>query len=99
MTVAVRLAPSALLVFPLVETEKPGANFRLAQFVTWNGIDTGELAPSALSTRAGDPGRVAVRRVEREPRPGDVHVDVLDLQGDALDHVRDRIALRRGVRA
>src|ERR1039458_7195844 len=42
------LAPSALLVFPLVETLNCGANFRLAQLATSNGIDTGELAPSAL---------------------------------------------------
>ena len=43
-----RPAPSALLVFPDVETENFGANFRLAQLVTWNGTLTGELVPSAL---------------------------------------------------
>src|ERR1035441_2600285 len=47
-TVVVRLAPSALLVLPLVETLNCGANFKLAQFVTWNGSDTALLAPSAL---------------------------------------------------
>ncbi len=49
VTFAVRLAPSALLVFPLVETENFGVNFRLAQFVAWNGTDSAfELAPSVL---------------------------------------------------
>ncbi len=47
-TFAVRLAPLALLVFPLVETENFGANFRCAQFVTWNGVANVLLAPLTL---------------------------------------------------
>src|SRR5271154_1620923 len=37
VTFAVKLAPLALLVFPLVETVNFGVNFKAAQFVTWNG--------------------------------------------------------------
>jgi hypothetical protein len=42
-----RLAPSALLVFACVETASFGSNFRLGQFVTWNGTPTA-LIPSAV---------------------------------------------------
>ncbi len=46
----VKLAPSALLVFPLVETANLGSNFRFAQFVTWKELDTFALIPSALAS-------------------------------------------------
>src|SRR4029077_8597256 len=45
--------------------------------------------------RAADPQRVAVGRVEREARAVDEHVDLLDLHGDAVDHVRDRVRAAR----
>ena len=37
---AVRLAPLALLVLPLVETANLGLNFRLEQSAAWNGVLT-----------------------------------------------------------
>ena len=48
MSLAVRLAPFALEVFPEVETWNLGVNFRVAQLVTWKGTDRLELAPSVL---------------------------------------------------
>ena len=46
VTFVTRSAPSALLVLPLVETENLGVNFRLAQFVTWNGTPILSVFPS-----------------------------------------------------
>ena len=37
MILVIRSAPSALLVFPLVEKETWGPNFRVAQLAIWTG--------------------------------------------------------------
>ena len=55
------------------------------------GPRPGLEAPSSPPMRAGDRQRVAVRRVEGEMFPVDRHVDRLDLDGDAVDQVRDRV--------
>src|SRR5580700_7238793 len=47
LTVAVRLAPFALLVFLDVETVNLGSNFRLEQSAAWNGVLTVTGSPSA----------------------------------------------------
>ena len=67
VTLVTRSAPSALLVFPLVETENFGANFRLVQLLTSNGIDTGEATPSVACDRARD--RVALQFVGLNVKP------------------------------
>ena len=43
MSLVVRLAPFFLLVCPFVVNVIFGVNFRVAQFVTWNGTDTGAV--------------------------------------------------------
>ena len=48
----VRLAPSALLVFPLVVTVNLGANLRLEQSAAWNGsvVVTGSLSAGLVGS-------------------------------------------------
>ena len=100
MTFADRLAPSALLVLPDVETENFGANLRVAQFVTWNGTARVELAPWVLVIAPPTLQLVAVRGVERKPRTVDVEVDApefdrdagrLTIGADGVDERRERV--------
>jgi hypothetical protein len=50
VTLVVRLAPSALDVFPLVDTVNCGSNLKFWQFAAWNGVETMAVAPSAAKT-------------------------------------------------
>ena len=83
-TLTTRLAPFALLVVPCVEAVKRGLNGRLAQFAASNGLDTPALALAVEVIVAAHRQRVAVRRVEHEPRTVDRHVDRADVERDAF---------------
>jgi hypothetical protein len=68
-----------------------GLNASPAQFVTWNGLDTGALAPSALVIVPVM--LIGSQLVGLNVKPGtiDTYVDVLDLQRDPIDDRRERV--------
>ena len=81
----------ALEAFPAVATVILGANFRVAQFVAWNGTDTGEVAPSSLEIRPVRVRGLQFVGLNVKCSRLNEHVDLLDLDGDAVDQVRDRV--------
>ena len=55
-------------------------------------------SPFDRADRPRDRHRVAVRRVEREPRPVDFHVDCADISRHPVDDLRERIRDDRHLR-
>ena len=77
-----KLVPLALLACPLVLAVSFGLNGRLWQPATWNGEETGALAPWSPLSVPSIAHRVAVGGVELEAGAVDAHVDLFELQGD-----------------
>ena len=66
--------------------------------MTWNQLDRYELAPSTPVTVP--PSLIGLQLVGLNVKPGtiDIHVEVLDLQRDAIEDVRERVRGISGLR-